>query len=380
MDLTAIVIPGRNKRKRNCRQSRNANISKIYYNNGEVTASIKDLCPCTTRKKRVIFLKSRQKVSWLEKIPTEILEIIFFYCFNFELPRSSLSLGKALSSHFVYTRTIQAAFEPTWRKSDCFRALGEKECNTVENVELQSAVLRCRWASLAMLLKVKKFWIRNFYFSQPLNAKLEFDPQEILDKCFNKFSDITNLREKIPERFELSLGDSCDFAGKVEIPISLITGPWSGDMLKYFFWILLSWTELDSMKCAASEKALEGLKRAIRVGEIKAIYLLVWMSRFTRFGYSTLIFEQNIDGFKVLIWALHNVGGDVLAVMSHLLTLAQEQISEKYIEEIQNEITNIKFDLNEANDEVSFVWIAQLEKFAQNLRARSPFTFGPYLS
>ncbi|RKF82651.1 hypothetical protein GcC1_012036 [Golovinomyces cichoracearum] len=379
MDLTTIVIPGKNKRRKYCKKSTNVSRSKIYHDNEEVSTSSKDVCPCTTRKKRVIFIKSRQNVSWLEKIPTEILEIIFFYCFNFELPRSSLSLGKALSSHTVYARTIQAAFEPTWRKSYCLRAIGENECNTTENVELQSAILRCRWASLAMLLKVKRFWIRNFHFSQPLNAKIEFDPQEMLDQCFKKFSDITNLREKIPEQYEFNLGYGSDFAGKVEIPTSLITGPWSGQMLKYFFWILLSWTELDSVKCAASEKALEGLKRAILIGDIKAIYLLVWMSRYTRCGYSTLIFEQNIDGCKVLIWALHNVGGDALAVMSHLLTLAQEQINEQHIEEIQNEITDMKFDLYEANDEASLVWILQLANFAQTLRARRPFTFGPYL-
>lgn len=53
-------------------------------------------------------------MSSLEKLPTELLQDIFFCCMNLDLPRSSPIIGGKLSSESVYTQTILAAFEETW--------------------------------------------------------------------------------------------------------------------------------------------------------------------------------------------------------------------------------------------------------------------------
>ena len=53
-------------------------------------------------------------MSLLERLPTELLEEIFLYCMNLDLPRSSPVIGGKLSSEVVYTRTVLAAFENTW--------------------------------------------------------------------------------------------------------------------------------------------------------------------------------------------------------------------------------------------------------------------------
>jgi hypothetical protein len=53
-------------------------------------------------------------MSNLEKLPTELLERVFFYCLNIDLPRSSPVIGGKLSSETVYMRTIIAAFGVTW--------------------------------------------------------------------------------------------------------------------------------------------------------------------------------------------------------------------------------------------------------------------------
>ena len=54
-------------------------------------------------------------MSSLEKLPTELLERVFFYCLNLDLPRSSPVIGGKLSSESVYTRTIHDAFDETWK-------------------------------------------------------------------------------------------------------------------------------------------------------------------------------------------------------------------------------------------------------------------------
>lgn len=53
-------------------------------------------------------------MSSLEKLPTELLEKVFYYCMNLDLPRSSPVIGGKLSSEGVYVRTVLAAFDETW--------------------------------------------------------------------------------------------------------------------------------------------------------------------------------------------------------------------------------------------------------------------------
>ena len=59
-------------------------------------------------------IKSKQKMSSLGRLPTELLEKIFLYSLNMELPRSSPVLGGKLSSAAVYKELIAEAFVPTW--------------------------------------------------------------------------------------------------------------------------------------------------------------------------------------------------------------------------------------------------------------------------
>jgi hypothetical protein len=55
-------------------------------------------------------------MSLFEKLPTELLEKVFLYCMNLDLPRSSPVIAGKLSSEVIYLHTITAAFGPTWDK------------------------------------------------------------------------------------------------------------------------------------------------------------------------------------------------------------------------------------------------------------------------
>lgn len=60
-------------------------------------------------------LKSKRSMSALEKLPVELLENIFLHCMNLDLPRASPVIGGNLSSKLIYSRTLMAAFSPTWQ-------------------------------------------------------------------------------------------------------------------------------------------------------------------------------------------------------------------------------------------------------------------------
>jgi hypothetical protein len=56
-------------------------------------------------------------MSDLERLPVELLEKIFLFCMNLDLPRSSPVIGGKLSSEIIYSHTLINAFGPTWNKS-----------------------------------------------------------------------------------------------------------------------------------------------------------------------------------------------------------------------------------------------------------------------
>lgn len=59
-------------------------------------------------------IKSKRKMSQLEKLPTELLETIFLHCLNLNMPACSPVIGGKLSSEFIYSKIIIHAFGPIW--------------------------------------------------------------------------------------------------------------------------------------------------------------------------------------------------------------------------------------------------------------------------
>lgn len=109
-------------------------------------------------------------MSFLEKLPTELLEKVFLYCMNLELPRASPVIAGKLSSETVYLHTIISAFGPTWDRwhGRLKRFLGLKGKEPVKindtsegDPKLQSAILGLRWATLSRLLGAKDTWVQK---------------------------------------------------------------------------------------------------------------------------------------------------------------------------------------------------------------------------
>ncbi|KAL8840086.1 MAG: hypothetical protein Q9176_004108 [Flavoplaca citrina] len=79
--------------------------------------------------------------SKLESLPTEIIESIFLYSMNVELPRASLMLGRVLSSTGIKHRVLRAILLNPYLE-------GAFDDETSGN--LQSTLLCCRWVDRAM--------------------------------------------------------------------------------------------------------------------------------------------------------------------------------------------------------------------------------------
>ena len=85
-------------------------------------------------------LDVEQVPSKLECLPTEIIESIFLYSRNIDLPRASLALGRILSSTGFKHLVLRAFLVDPYFHNDLSHETGK----------LQSALLRCRWVDEAM--------------------------------------------------------------------------------------------------------------------------------------------------------------------------------------------------------------------------------------
>ncbi|KAI9934013.1 hypothetical protein ASPWEDRAFT_48626 [Aspergillus wentii DTO 134E9] len=118
------------------------------------------------KRARVLLAKptesSSRKLSNLERLPVELLEKIFLYSLDVNLPRSSLSLAVAVSSERVYRALILLSFWndlPSEENRDSrgaisriLRPLDYHPLHDEERGSLQNMVLRCKWFTVHRLL------------------------------------------------------------------------------------------------------------------------------------------------------------------------------------------------------------------------------------
>jgi len=66
------------------------------------------------RKRSLKNLKSKKRMTALEKLPTELLVRVFFFSMSLDLPRASPVIAGKLSNEYVFLQTIMMVFEPSW--------------------------------------------------------------------------------------------------------------------------------------------------------------------------------------------------------------------------------------------------------------------------
>ncbi|RAL65989.1 hypothetical protein DID88_005650 [Monilinia fructigena] len=166
------------------------------------------LAPRESKVRTMKNIKSKRKMSQLEKLPTELLETIFLYCLNLSLPACSPVIGGKLSSETVYSKTIIAAFDPIWDEwyGKIINPDLERDYTGMDS-SLQSAILRYRWARL------------------PTYVNLPRD---------------------------------------TEIPHKLLMGPWNEEAVRFLFWLVMGGVRIDWLTSTSGEAAIIGYKNAVR--------------------------------------------------------------------------------------------------------------------
>ncbi|RHZ48220.1 uncharacterized protein CDV56_102142 [Aspergillus thermomutatus] len=107
--------------------------------------------------------------SGLECLPVELLQKIFLHSLEFNLPRASIRLARALSNPILYTWLIRLAFSSSNEssKNDFFTPyflpppLDYFALSTEERRDLQSTILACRWCTLELMRECQREYIEH---------------------------------------------------------------------------------------------------------------------------------------------------------------------------------------------------------------------------
>ncbi|KAH6724978.1 hypothetical protein BKA61DRAFT_41039 [Leptodontidium sp. MPI-SDFR-AT-0119] len=362
MELTPIKIPGKYKRNKTksavaARKALNRKPGrppKPLQNAPSIPTTQNSTQPLKDPKKRTLkTIKSKRKMSLLEKLPTELLERVFQFCLNLDLPKASPVISGKLSSSTVFNWTVMRIFGPSWERGyarekvvggkdhDDRGERGEEVEEGEQNGEMQSAVLRCRWASLEVLLRAKEVWIQKYagdrpfkplYFLKEKNITSTPQPSDYPEPDPDPSNDIDNNSETIdtlpppqpstprltPSEYHtadftafqfftsepdgpwpwhtITWSSYNEFSPTLEIPHSLLSSPFAPNTLAYLFHLLKSGARISWLSSTSGEVALSGLQSAITQGNVQAIHLLVW---------SGLIERLDVE---MLIWTLRNAG------------------------------------------------------------------------
>ncbi|KAJ5484892.1 hypothetical protein N7539_004880 [Penicillium diatomitis] len=145
-----------------------------------------------------------RSLSLLEALPVEVIEKIFLYSLNLNLPRASSVLAAALSRDRVYSLLTILAFwddSSTHPRSEAMdRILAPLDYTPLtlnERGQLQQAVFRCRWCTMErirdqvptiMILTIHRQWLN-------MGVEMDEETQRNLDRFVNRHDDtVTSFR------------------------------------------------------------------------------------------------------------------------------------------------------------------------------------------
>ncbi|XWW94247.1 hypothetical protein V2A60_002190 [Cordyceps javanica] len=190
----------------------------------------------------------------LDRLPAEILEVIFLYSGSVALPRSSPVVGAKLSSRATLLRFFIWGFHDTWDQwfGIPFREIPEgprakeevKKSRTPQEAryypcagdpELQSALLELPWVDIDFILRAQQTWAdtyaRHRWYEPPsgnggygiFNAAVSFD------KAYQQFV----RHQSTPVRTVVR-----NVHPDVRLPTPLVTGPWDEERQKRLLWLV----------------------------------------------------------------------------------------------------------------------------------------------
>ncbi|KAF2262398.1 hypothetical protein CC78DRAFT_534890 [Lojkania enalia] len=286
MNLTPVRIRGK-KRK----------LGAIVHSQDSSSPSSSKQLRISTPKLKKLVSSRRQHMSampTLQGLPQELLELIFIYSMNINLPRASPYLGRKLSSKTICMEfCMQSFFKTVDHKTNI------RNRTITSDPSLQSDLLTCRFFTYPFFLK---------YVNKAHDAV-----SEMRGKAWRETGvavpDASYFDGLWP--FKFTKITFLSFAEGFRIPEKLLHGPWTTDK-SFLLYVLVSLGgEIDWEASMAGEIAISGLKEAIREGDEHAVAALSVMV-----GWAKAITTEAIQ------YAVINCGCDI-KILRHLLFNAQ---------------------------------------------------------
>lgn len=120
-----------------------------------------------------IISQYRQYTSLLEQLPAELLEVIFFFCLNVNLPQASLIIGHKLASCHVKRQLVLRVLCSN-STTDASHALSDVFPSPRDHADAQSAILRLKWLTLPFLRELIPDFIVQTLVRELAERKLQW--------------------------------------------------------------------------------------------------------------------------------------------------------------------------------------------------------------
>lgn len=138
------------------------------------------------------------QLSILESLPAEIIQKIFLFSLEVNLPRASIHIARVLSTPLLYTWLLRVAFSSTNESSrhDFFtRDYLPEEADVFalslkERAKLQTAILECRWCTLSLMRKCQQEYICHVLRRKCQDLIFSPEDQRTLSNISSYFKDL----------------------------------------------------------------------------------------------------------------------------------------------------------------------------------------------
>ncbi|KAI9880977.1 MAG: hypothetical protein M1830_009471 [Pleopsidium flavum] len=336
---TPIRVRGKNTRDQSRKVGRNAleNVSSTKargrplklvpssVSNSAVTlrCSTPFTTPSTKRRKVKTGLAchggSKTHISPLESLPVELLQSIFLFSLNLQLPLTSSSLNVALSSEHVYTELVSLVLSGV----KTLEGLGFLYPE-ISTVSLRTTLMSLRWFTLDLVKKsqarfvqqivdrerrdnsrpIVKIETRDYWLRGPFEDDGILSMSEVIQYEHNRSKSIRTYQgctiqcvdileqEPFPNGQILSILEMRStsrmyrlphcIVGYVSpaikpslIPEKLLHGPWTKEKVELLELLCQAGAAVDWVNTSAGEVAERGLEEAIMEGNLRALRLLM---------------------------------------------------------------------------------------------------------
>lgn len=138
--------------------------------------------------------------SRLESLPVEIIQSIFLYSLEINLPRASPYLSRALSNQVLYTWLIRLAFssanpgsrEAFFTPDFLPPPLDFWGLSWQQRQHLQTALLACRWCTLPLLRQCQREYVDHAIRRKCADLVFALDDQALLTDLRSRFDDLSD--------------------------------------------------------------------------------------------------------------------------------------------------------------------------------------------